>query len=171
MIRFLEISNHVLFWYYLASNFAYLVMLIVALKTTAAHQQMLQSHPIQWIKQSPFAPPITIIAPAHNEERSIRVAVRNLLEIDYPDIELIVVNDGSGDRTLEEIRDEFQLRSVRSVYVPKTKTADVQAIYRSEVDPRLVVIDKKAGGSKADAVNGRSEERRVGKECRSRWSP
>ena len=47
----------------------------------------------------------------------------------------------------------FSFWSVRSVYVPKTKTADVQAIYRSEVDPRLVVIDKKAGGSKADAVN------------------
>jgi cellulose synthase/poly-beta-1,6-N-acetylglucosamine synthase-like glycosyltransferase len=153
MIRFLEISNHLLFWYYLASNFAYLVMLVVALKTTAGHQQRLQSHPIPWIKQSPFAPPITIIAPAHNEEKSIRVAVKNLLEIDYPDIELIVVNDGSADRTLAEIRDEFQLRSVRSVYVSKTKTAEVRAIYRSEVDPRLVVIDKKAGGSKADAVN------------------
>jgi len=36
VIRFLEISNHILFWYYTASNMAYLVMLIVALKTTAA---------------------------------------------------------------------------------------------------------------------------------------
>lgn len=153
MIRFLDISNHVLFWYYLASNLAYLVMLIVALKTSAAHQRRLQSHPIPWIKQSPFAPPITIIAPAHNEEKSIRVAVRNFLEIDYPDIELIVVNDGSSDRTLDEIKDEFQLRPVRLVYVPKAESAAVRGIYRSEEDPRLLVLDKKAGGSKADAIN------------------
>ena len=39
MIRFLDISNHALFWYYLASNLAYLTMLIVALKTSSAHQR------------------------------------------------------------------------------------------------------------------------------------
>ena len=153
MIRFLDLSNHLLFWYYLASNLAYLAMLTIAIKTTAAHHRRLQSHPIAWIKQSPFAPPITIIAPAHNEEKSIRVAVHNLLEIDYPDIELIVVNDGSSDRTFDEIKDEFQLRAVRSVYVPKTKSAAVRGIYRSEADPRLLIIDKEPGGSKADAVN------------------
>lgn len=153
MIRFLAISNDVLFWYYLASNLAYLVMLMVALKTTAAHQRRLQSHRTSWIKQSPFLPPITIIAPARNEEKSIRVAVRNFLEIDYPDIELIVVNDGSSDRTLHEIEDEFSLRPVRSVYIPKTKSAAVRGIYKSDADPRLLIIDKKPGGSKADAIN------------------
>ena len=153
MIRLLDAANHILFWYYLASNLAYLAMLIVALKTTAAHQRRLESYRTTWIKQSPFAPPITIIAPAHNEERSIRVAVRNLLEIDYPDIELIVVNDGSSDRTLEEIKQEFRLRPVRSVYIPKTKSTAVRGIYRSEADHRLLIIDKNAGGSKADAVN------------------
>jgi len=95
MIRLLEISNHMLFWYYLASNLAYLTMLIVALKTSAAHQRSLKSHRLAWFKESPLAPPITIIAPAHNEEKSIRVAVRNLLELDYPQLEVIVVNDGS----------------------------------------------------------------------------
>jgi len=104
MIRVLDISNHTLFWYYVASNLAYLTMLIVALKTSTAHQQRLQSHRLPWIKESPLVPPITIIAPAHNEEKSIRVAVRNLFELDYPQLEIIVVNDGSEDRTLEEMR-------------------------------------------------------------------
>ena len=153
MIQFLDVSNHILFWYYMASNLAYLAMLIVALKTTAAHQRRLESYRTSWIKQSPFAPPITIVAPAHNEEKSIRVSVRNFLEIDYPDIEVIVVNDGSSDHTLDEIKDEFRLRSVRSVYIPKAKSAAVRGIYRSDADPRLLIIDKKAGGSKADAIN------------------
>ncbi len=153
MIRFLEISNHALFWYYLGSNIAYLAMLVVALKTSLAHQRRLQSHRLNWIKETPLAPPITIISPAHNEECSIRVAVRNLLELDYPHLEVIVVNDGSQDRTFEELRDEFRLRLVRAVYVPEAKSAPVRGLYRSEVDARLLVVDKEPGGSKADAVN------------------
>lgn len=153
MIRFLDISNHALFSYYLASNLAYLLMLIVALKTSAAHQRRLESHRLNWIKETPLAPPITIIAPAHNEERSIRLAVRNLLDLDYPQLEVIVVNDGSEDRTLEEMREEFHLRLVRSVYVSTAKCAPVRGLYRSDVDSRLLVVDKEPAGSKADAVN------------------
>lgn len=153
MIRFLDISNHTLFWYYLASNLAYLTMLIIALKTSTRHRHRLESHRLSWIKQAPMSPPIAVIAPAHNEESSIRVAVRNLLELDYPQLEVIIVNDGSKDRTLEELRKEFQLRLVRAVYVPEAKSAAVRGLYRSNVDARLLVIDKEPGGSKADAVN------------------
>ncbi|HKW63133.1 MAG TPA: glycosyltransferase family 2 protein [Candidatus Acidoferrum sp.] len=153
MIRVLEISNQALFWYYLATNFAYLAMLIIALKTSAMHQRRLESHRLSWFKDTPMTPPITIIAPAHNEEASIRVAIRNLLELDYPQLEIIVVNDGSRDRTLEELRDEFRLRAVRAVYVAEIKSARVRGLHRSDIDSRLLVVDKDAGGSKADAVN------------------
>jgi len=153
MTHFLDISNHTLFWYYLASNISYLVMLVVALKTSAAHQRRLKSHSLAWLKDSPLAPPITIIAPAHNEEKSIRVAVRNLLELDYPCLEVIVVNDGSEDGTLDEMKEEFQLRPVRAVYIPEAKSAPVRGLYRSTANASLKVVDKEAGGSKADAVN------------------
>jgi len=153
MIHFLEIANQILFFYYLVCNLAYLVMLITALKTTAAHQRELQSHRLGWIKDTRLAPPITLLVPAHNEEKSIRVAVRNLLELDYPEIEVIVINDGSADRTLEELDREFRLRAIRVVYIPQVPTAKIKALYRCEADPRLLVVDKDAGGSKADAVN------------------
>src|ERR1700680_2350543 len=153
MIRFLDFSNHTLFWYYLFSNLAYLTMLIVALKTSAAHQRRLESYRLRWIGETPLTPPITIIAPAHNEESSIRVAVRNLLENHYPQLEVVVVNDGSEDRTLSALTEEFRLRLVRAVYVPEANSALVRGLYRSEVDSRLVVVDKEPGGSKADAVN------------------
>lgn len=153
MIHVLDFSNHVLFWYYLASNLGYLVMLVIALRTSALHQRLLESHRLNWFKETPMSPPVTVIAPAHNEEASIRVAVRSLLELDYPELEIIVVNDGSRDRTLEELREEFRLRPVRMVYVPLSKSAPLRGLYRSAVDPRLVVLDKEAAGSKADAVN------------------
>lgn len=72
------------------------------------------------------------------------MAIRNLLELDYPQLEIIVVNDGSRDRTLEELR---------AVYVAEVQSAAVRGLYRSDADSRLLVVDKNAGGSKADAVN------------------
>lgn len=153
MSRFLEISNNTLFWYYLASNAIYLVMLVIALKTSARHHHLLESYRFGWMKDTTLAPPITIIVPAHNEEKSIRVAVRKLLELDYPEVQIVVVNDGSEDRTLEELQQEFQLRPVRAVYVSEVKSAPVRGLYRSATEPMLLVIDKKAAGSKADAVN------------------
>jgi len=153
MIPVLDFSNHLLFWYYLASNLAYLAMLIIALKTSALHQRRLHSRRLNWLKEAPLVPPITIIAPAHNEEASIRVSIRSLLELDYPEVEVIVVNDGSTDRTFEELREEFRLRSVRAVYVAEVKSAPVRGLYRSEADSKLIVIDKEPGGSKADAIN------------------
>jgi cellulose synthase/poly-beta-1,6-N-acetylglucosamine synthase-like glycosyltransferase len=91
--------------------------------------------------------------PAHNEEQSIRMAVRNALDLDYPELEVIVINDGSQDRTLQELQSEFRLRRVNAVYVSQVPSAPVRALYRSDADPRLLVVDKDPGGSKADAVN------------------
>jgi cellulose synthase/poly-beta-1,6-N-acetylglucosamine synthase-like glycosyltransferase len=153
MIRLLDIANHILFWYYFACNLVYLALLIVALRTSAAHQRRLEGHRLGWFKESPLVPPIAVIAPAHNEEKSIRVAVRNLIELEYPELEIIVVNDGSEDRTLEEMKEEFELRKVHALYIPQVPSARVRGLYRSNLDRRLLVIDKEAGGSKADAVN------------------
>lgn len=153
MIHSLELSNHILFYYYLISNLLYLIMLFVAIKGSAEHQRRLESFNLDSIKHSPLVPPITILAPAHNEETFICLAVRNLLDLDYPELEVIVINDGSTDRTLDSIRKKFGLRAVRAVYVQHANSAPVRGIYRSDVDPRLVVIDKEPGGSKADAVN------------------
>src|SRR5919109_3983228 len=147
MIRFLEISNHTFFWYYLASNLAYLTMLIIALRTSAMHQHRLESHRLNWFKETPMTPPISLIVPAHNEGASIRVNIRNLLKLDYPALEIIVVNDGSKDHTLEELCEEFRLRRLRAVYVSKIKSAPVRALYRSDVHSNLLVIDKVAAGS------------------------
>jgi hypothetical protein len=153
MIHFLEVSNQILFFYYLLSNLAYLMMLIIALKTSAAHLRRLESIPLHWIKGSPLAPPISVLVPAHNEEKSISTAVRNLLDLDYPQLEVIVINDGSADSTLQVMQQEFRLRLVRAVYVPQVTSAPVRGLYRSDVDARLLVVDKEPAGSKADAVN------------------
>jgi cellulose synthase/poly-beta-1,6-N-acetylglucosamine synthase-like glycosyltransferase len=153
MIRFLDWTNHALFYYYLASNLAYFTMLVIALRTSAAHLRRLESNRFDWIKDSPMVPPITLLVPAHNEDSFICTAVRNLLDLDYPELEVIVINDGSTDNTLQIMQTEFRLRPVRAVYVPQVISTPVRGLYRSDVDARLLVVDKEPGGSKADAVN------------------
>src|ERR1700730_11747334 len=153
MHHFLNLANYSLFFYYLSGNLVYLLALIIALKTSATHQRGIESFRLRCITESPLAPPITLLAPALNEEKSIRLSIRNLLELDYPELEVIVINDGSKDRTLQELQDEFKLRQIRMVYVQEVPSARIRGAYRSDADPRLLVIDKESGGSKADAVN------------------
>src|SRR6266581_4136780 len=108
---------------------------------------------LDWIKSSPLSPPITVLAPAHNEQKSIRASVRSLLSLDYPQVEVIVINDGSNDGTLNELKEEFELRQMNALYIQELKSAPVKALYRSVRYPRLLVIDKDSIGSKADAIN------------------
>lgn len=149
----LQVANNTFFLYYLFSNLSYLVLLIVALLSSREHHQHLASLRLERIKASPLTPPITLIAPAHNEEGSIVPSVRSLLRVDYPELEVVVINDGSEDGTLARLQKEFELQPARLLYISELVTAPVRAIYRSAVDPRLIVVDKEAGGSKADASN------------------
>jgi cellulose synthase/poly-beta-1,6-N-acetylglucosamine synthase-like glycosyltransferase len=98
-------------------------------------------------------PPVSVLVPARNEEHFIVESVSSLLTLDYPEFEVIVANDGSTDGTLEALRDHFQLLETDMVYVQEVASKPVRAVYMSQIEPRLLVVDKDAGGSKADAVN------------------
>ena len=97
MRLFLSISNDTFFVYYLLSNLIYLILLITAIFKNTIHRHRLASLKLELLKASPFTPPITLLVPAHNEESSIVESVRALLSLDYPALEVIVVNDGSSD--------------------------------------------------------------------------
>ena len=64
------------------------------------------------IDKSPYTPGVSIIAPAYNEERTIVNNARSLLAQDYPTFEVIIVNDGSKDKTLDLLIENFQLVEV-----------------------------------------------------------
>ncbi len=149
----LDLSNNVLFIYYLTSNLIYLVLLITAISRNTWHRHRLVSLRVERVQVSPFTPPITIIVPAHNEEAFIVDSIRAISGLNYPDLEIVVVNDGSSDQTLTRLRTAFQLRSARLLYFPEILTARVRETYKSEVDSRLLVLDKESAGSKADAIN------------------
>ncbi|HEX9932471.1 MAG TPA: glycosyltransferase family 2 protein [Allosphingosinicella sp.] len=99
-----------------------------------------------------IAPSISVIAPAFNEEVTIIASAHSMLSLRYPHYDVIIVNDGSTDSTLERLRDEFKLVKVQQPLALLLPHRPARAIYRSLVAEHLWVIDKENGG-KADAQN------------------
>lgn len=98
---------------------------------------------------------VSVIAPAFNEGKTIVYNVKSLLSQDYPKFEVIIINDGSTDDTLEKLIEEFSLIKVDYFYQEKIYTRPVKGHYKSTnpVYSKLLVIDKENGKSKADASN------------------
>jgi cellulose synthase/poly-beta-1,6-N-acetylglucosamine synthase-like glycosyltransferase len=101
---------------------------------------------------SPFTPGISVLVPAYNEEAGIISSVRSLLDLRYPRHEVIVVNDGSTDTTLDRLRAAFDLVPVRQAVRTQLETRRVRAAYVSRRHQNLCVLDKENGG-KPDALN------------------
>lgn len=101
---------------------------------------------------SNFKPPISLLVPAYNEESTIVASIHSLLQLSYYEYEIIVINDGSKDGTLAELKREFDLIPFAEAYWRKLTTKPERGIWRSARHPNLRVIDKENGG-KADALN------------------
>lgn len=99
-----------------------------------------------------FMPPVSILVPAYNEERVIVASVRSILQLTYPTVEIVVVNDGSTDRTLAVLREAFDLEEYSEAYRDRIPTSEVRGFYRSRQHPDLRVVDK-ANGGRSDALN------------------
>lgn len=105
--------------------------------------------------ESPFIPGISIVAPAFNEEKTIINNVISMLTVNYPTFEVVIVNDGSKDNTLQLLIDNFEMVETTYAYVEKIKTKPFKRIFKS-TNPdysKLIVVDKENGGTKADASN------------------
>ena len=115
------------------------------------------AYTIEELKKSPYTPGVSIVAPAYNEEKTVITNVKSLLSLDYPDFEVVIVNDGSKDKTLELLIENFDLVKVPYAYVEKIKTKPFRGLYKTKSDnpafKRLTVVDKVNGGTKADASN------------------
>lgn len=135
----------------LVQNGIYLFQLVIA------HRALLMEPPQPvvrnlWRRTLSSAPPIALLAPAYNEAATIVDSVRSLLCLEYPSFEVIVINDGSKDQTMDVLRRAFALEPEERDHDTPLSHQPIRAIYRSSTEARLVVIDK-ANGGKADALN------------------
>lgn len=109
------------------------------------------------VMKSPFTPPLSIIVPSYNEEKTIVESIRSLLNLQFPRMEIVIVNDGSNDATLDVIKKVFNMKRSDINYIQQITTAPVKGYYESKTNlyeyvRRFVLIDKENGG-KADAIN------------------
>jgi len=99
-------------------------------------------------------PSVSIIAPAYNEGKTIVENINCLLNIRYQNFEIIIVNDGSKDNTLEIIIEHFELIKVQQACDMVLDCMPIKTIHKSRNSAynHLVIVDKENGG-KADALN------------------
>jgi len=141
-------------FYFVAINLVYFALLASSLVAIVHYMRRNLFCDYRIIMQSESSTPISVLAPAFNESATIVENVNSLLKLNYPTVEIIVINDGSRDGTLETLVDKFRLRKTARMYIPRIPTQPVHGMYVSQ-DPsykNLVVVDKENGG-KADALN------------------
>jgi cellulose synthase/poly-beta-1,6-N-acetylglucosamine synthase-like glycosyltransferase len=137
--------------YFVAINAGYILLNLLSIRSL---KRYLEESVLDGLPQiySGFEQPVSILVPAYNEEATIASSIRSLLQMHYPEFEIIVINDGSSDATLATLIREFALVEIPETNWTRIKVKPVHAIYRSPVHHNLRVIDKENGG-KADALN------------------
>jgi cellulose synthase/poly-beta-1,6-N-acetylglucosamine synthase-like glycosyltransferase len=129
-----------------------LVVLILAAVEVHSYLARASASSLRRVRRSPLTPPISVLVPAYNEAAGIVDSVRSLLAMEYREFEVIVINDGSTDNTIERLTTAFGLRAVPRPTPPFLRHEPVRAVYVPASSLRLLVIDKENGG-KADCLN------------------
>jgi cellulose synthase/poly-beta-1,6-N-acetylglucosamine synthase-like glycosyltransferase len=148
----LDAYNLFILGYLGVQNLSYLLMTAVAWGALRRQVSVKGSSFLDDLIRTEAAPPVTLIAPAYNEEATCVDAVRALLVTEYPSFQVVVVNDGSKDQTMTRLVESFALERAPRFPVAEIPTAPVRAVWRSATHPDLWVVDKENGG-KADALN------------------
>ena len=148
----LNMFNILIVSYFFIGNGVYSLLMALSLGSVWIYNRQLAYHGMDEIRESPVTPPVTIIIPAWNEEQIIRETTDSVLQTDYPELEVIVVDDGSTDETLKRLVEHFHLVRMDLIYRPHIVTQPLWGFYMNPEMPRLLVVTKENGG-KADALN------------------
>lgn len=151
VIVFLWLSSFFVF-YFIVLTAVYVIFFTLGVANLRKYRHYVKVVDLEALLKTSLTKPVSLLVPAFNEEMHILDSVRALLTLHYPSYEVIVLNDGSTDRTLEILKEAFHLVPRSRVYQRKISTKRVLGIYESRDYPNLVVVDKENGG-KSDALN------------------
>jgi cellulose synthase/poly-beta-1,6-N-acetylglucosamine synthase-like glycosyltransferase len=138
--------------YFAILNGLYMVFTAIAWRSLGSHLRGRSFSAVEEAFNSPFTPGITVILPAFNEAAGIVESVNSLLSLRYPSYEVVVVNDGSTDDTVQRLNASFDLVPGHRAVRDSVRTQPIRGSYVSRRNPNLWVLDK-ANGGKADALN------------------
>lgn len=152
--RSIDAFNWLVLGYFVALNVVYLLVVVGAL--TVMIRSTRRSDPVSRddIFANPLTPPVSVLIPAFNEQAGIVESVRGMLALHYPQLEVVVVDDGSTDDTFEVLRKEFDLVEVAPVIdAVLPMRGAVRSMHVPAADVPLVVVRKVNAGRRADALN------------------
>lgn len=151
----LQILHYIFFGYAFLAVFSYIILSFISVKETIEYLKKNNFVNYKDILSSPMSPTISVIAPAYNESLNVVENVRSLLSNHYVNYNVIIVNDGSKDNSLELLIEAYDLEKVDYLINEKLKTKPLRAGVFKSKNPafeKLIVVDKENGG-KADALN------------------
>lgn len=152
LLNLIEKYNWMILFYFLGINGTYILLNILSFFAIKRYLNERKTTELKRIFQSPFFKPISIIAPAYNEEATIAQSVESLLHLQYPQHEVVVVNDGSKDNTMKVLIERYGMVSAPITYPSQIGCKKIKELYLSPEYPNLVLVDKENGG-KGDAMN------------------
>lgn len=152
-LTFIYYTNITIVWYFLFINFCYILLLFTSVPDIFAQFRQITLGNIPFFIQSKAMPPITAVMSAFNEREDILSTVQSLLKSDYPNLNILIINDGSDDDTMQVLHDNLDLVRVFPIISQKIKTvAAVKNYYLSSKYPNITIIDKEHSG-KSDSLN------------------
>jgi len=138
----IEILIGAILVYYVCLHGLYALLIALGATQLRRYQMGVTFGEYRRIAESPLTMPISLVIPAYNEEMVIVNTVLCALKLRYPQHEVIVVNDGSGDKTVAALVERFGMRSVRKVGQRHFATQPVSRVFVSSAFPNLVVDNK-----------------------------
>lgn len=139
----------ILFVYFFLVNLFYFGLIGLSWRRLKTFIKIIQSD-ITMV--SGYTKPISLLVPAYNEEATIIDNIQSLLDLDYPQYEVLVINDGSKDETLQRVIQHYKLRKIDMDIKLHVPCNEIRGVYSSFERPDLVLVDKVNGG-KSDALN------------------
>jgi len=153
VIEIIFLVNWMILIYFFFLSLIYIILLIASLRDL--YERFLESKigKITSLLKSYVPPPVSVAICAYNEEDFILNTIDSVLRNSYPNVEILVINDGSTDATLETLIKKFSLYKIFPSVPQRIKThVEISGYYISKTHPHITVIDKVNSG-KSDALN------------------
>ena len=149
---FIVFFNYFCMAFTLLLSIIYIIQLVVSFFRVKKDHKILYSDDYMRYHDSKNLLPITLIVPAYNEQENIVQNIRSLMKLNYPEFEIVIVNDGSKDKTAELVIEAFGLYQIETSIKQNIPTKRIRGVYFNHEYPNLLFLDKENGG-KSDALN------------------
>jgi cellulose synthase/poly-beta-1,6-N-acetylglucosamine synthase-like glycosyltransferase len=151
---FLLAVNWTVLGYVVLLDVSMLVLVVFGARRVLANRRWAGAEGHEQIFASPLTPAVSVLIPAHDEEAGILDTLAATLAQHYPAFEVVLVDDGSTDRTFDLVAERYALTPVTPRYTARLSVdGEVLSVHRATSGDPLTVIRKTSVGRRSDALN------------------